>query len=371
MRANSARMDWRRINRALRGKQALRGMQAQPSWQALQSWLAQLPLALAGLTLGLASLAQLLQQTGSAPAWCCQLLTLSAALLWTLLLLKIVMAPRQYWLQLQDPLAGSIAPTAAMALAVLSQSIGHDGLRLSLWYLAIALHLSLLLIFIRARCRHWQFSTMQPAWFVPPVGILVAVVTCPTAAQLPVASGLLWFGASCFVLLLPLMLLRLLWLPLPVKPQQTTLAVLAAPASLTLVAYLSWCQLAGQAPALLWCVVLYSLALLLDLLVWVLLIPLLKQDFHAGFAALTFPLVIGSLASFKLTGAAASQPAFAALTKLSAPLLAWQICLAVLIVGYVALRFGPLLLPAVTPASLSKPAPATAALSANIHLTER
>lgn len=303
----------------------------------VRQFLTNVPLPLAGLTLGLASLAQATHQMQLLPVQLSLSLTLLAALLWLLLLGTLLTAPRRYWQQLQDPLAGSVAPTAAMALLVLSQSVPVPALRVALWYLGIGLHLTLLLIFIRARCRHWQLAEMLPSWFVPPVGILVAVVSCPGPAQLAVATVLLYFGVSAFVMLLPLMLYRLILLPAPAKAQQTSFAILAAPASLTLVAYLMFCQQQHSAPDLLLCIGLYTLALLLNLLVWLLLPGLLRQTFHPGFAALTFPLVISALASYKLTLLNIAQlPTLAACTDVIAQL---QLLLATLITLYVTSRF--------------------------------
>ena len=110
-------------------------------WPALQHRLSTVPLPLAGLTLGLASLAQAGSQTGLFPAPVTAGLSVLAAAFWLLLLLKVLSAPRSYWQQLQEPLAGSVAPTAAMALLVLSQSVTQPSIRLTLWYLGIVLHL--------------------------------------------------------------------------------------------------------------------------------------------------------------------------------------------------------------------------------------
>lgn len=321
-------------------------------WPQLQQRLATVPLPLAGLTLGLASLAQAGSQIGLLPALVTNGLSVLAAAFWLLLLLKVLSAPRSYWQQLQEPLAGSVAPTAAMALLVLSQSVTQPSIRLTLWYLGIVLHLSLLLVFIRARCRQWQLTDMLPSWFVPPVGILVAVVSCPGPDQLRLAHGLLLFGAGAFVLLLPLMLYRLILLPTPPTAQQSSLAILAAPASLTLVAYLVFCQLTQNTPDLLLCIALYALALLLDLLVWLLLPSLLRQTFHAGFAALTFPLVISALASHKLALLAWSTAAGVSISQMAQ----CQLLLAATVTTYVAIR----LLYRMT----------RQALSANIHLTD-
>lgn len=303
-------------------------------FQLLRQSLATLPVPLAGLTLGLASLAQLVQQISGSSGLLSLSLSLLAGALWLLLPLKLLADPKLCWQQLQDPLAGSVAPTMAMALLVLSQSTGGK-VRLVLWSAGVALHLLLLLIFLRARLRHWQLSQMLPSWFVPPVGILVAVVSAPARVPTPFAAGLFGFGALMFALLLPLMLYRLILLPAPAAAQQSTLAILAAPASLTLVAYLAYCHQLQQLPDLLLCAGLYMLAMLLNLLVWLLLVRLLRAPFHPGFAALTFPLVIGSLASLQFSQLCSQHAGLADLALVSHQLALGQLTLASLVLLYV------------------------------------
>ena len=74
------------------------------------------------------------------------------------------------------------------------------------------------------------------------MGIIVADVAYPGGPFASLATGLLWFGMACYGLMLPLMLYRLIFsheVPDAAKP---TIAILAAPASLSLAGYLTVSQ---------------------------------------------------------------------------------------------------------------------------------
>lgn len=76
---------------------------------------------------------------------------------------------------------------------------------------------------------------MVPSWFIPPVGIIVADVAFPgVPALLPFAQTLFVIGLVSYAILLPTMLYRLFFLPQVANAAKPTLAILAAPASLSL-----------------------------------------------------------------------------------------------------------------------------------------
>ncbi len=264
------------------------------------------PTAAAGLALGLASLGwcadQLFQQQG-------RLQIAAAVLAFPLLLavlLKFLCAPRLLQQELAHPVAGSLLPVMCMATLVQSAALQHPAAMPAtvLWWLALAGHLSLLAGFVRHRLAQFALSDLVPAWFIPPIGFVVAVLTAPASAPLWLLQTLAGAGLLAYLLMLPLMLYRLRrGSPLP-APQRPLLAILAAPGSLTLSGLLCLPLAAIPTPALL---LLSAVALTLTLRVWWQLPQLLRGSFNPAFAACTFPLVISATALLKLSGYLAQQ----------------------------------------------------------------
>ncbi|MGL4716020.1 MAG: TDT family transporter, partial [Aeromonas sp.] len=173
------------------------------------------------------------------------------------------------------------------------------------------------------------------SWFVPPVGIIVADVAFPGGQFAPLANGLLWFGLICYGLMLPLMIYRLIFsleVPDAAKP---TIAIMAAPASLSLAGYLT----VSQDPSLLLVAVLLGVALLMTVIIYLAFTKLLRLPFSPGYAAFTFPLVIGATALFKVAHLLESWPQAAHYVEQIRVLAYVELVVATVIVGYVALRY--------------------------------
>ena len=292
---------------------------------------------MAGLALGLASLGLSLEFLGvfhGRAQW------LGASLALGLLLVlasKFILHPQALRDDLAHPVIGSLLPTSAMAAMLVAKawSAFSPAAAQALWLLAVTAHLALLLSFIRHRLRGFRLDHLLPSWFVPPVGIIVAALTCPTPELLGLARLLLGFGLLSLSVLLPLMLYRLLFgaaLPDAAKP---TLAILAAPASLALAGYLQVC--AEPAPALL--AMLAPVAVCLTLSVWVVFLRLLRLPFSPGFSAFTFPMVIGAVAQFKLAQHLAARGGWTEEAAWIDILARVELAVACAIVAYVCLRY--------------------------------
>lgn len=254
-----------------------------------------IPTPIAALALGLASLSwcwsivaaiPLLQVSGA----------LCAGMLLCLLACKFLLAPKQLSAELANPIVGSVLPTAAMATMVISVALPSK-VAYWCWLLAVAVHLLLLGGFIWRQHKTFTLPRLIPGWFVPPIGLVTAVLTAPAAIPFAFISSIFWLGLVGYLLLLPLMIYRLLYkgaLPDAAKP---SLAVLAAPASLCLAAYLHF----NAEPSTLLLSVLLTLALLMTSIVYLALPRLLRLPFTPAFAAYTFPLVIGTTALFHVS----------------------------------------------------------------------
>ncbi|MGL5974045.1 MAG: TDT family transporter, partial [Aeromonas sobria] len=260
--------------------------------------LAAAPTPMAGLALGIASLGWCWENAGHFDGRMQLLGAAVAAVLLVILTFKFLVHPRLLLQDLAHPVVGSVVPTYAMGTMVVSKALGMIAPQAgeALWLFAVVVHLLFLATFIWHRAKEFEIHHMVPSWFVPPVGIIVADVAFPGGQFAALANGLLWFGIICYGLMLPLMLYRLIFsheVPDAAKP---TIAILAAPASLSLAGYLT----VSHEPSLLLVAVLLGIALLMTGIIYLAFIKLLRLPFSPGYAAFTFPLVIGATALFKV-----------------------------------------------------------------------
>ena len=259
--------------------------------------LEKVPTPMAGLALGISGLGWAVENALPLN----HILQISSAVLAAILLLfvaaKFIIYPQKLRQDLAHPVIGSVVPTFAMALMIISNSINYFNHLMAefLWLAAVIMHLLFLVVFIFHRINNFKMHHMLPSWFVPPVGIIVADVAFPGGHFLPLATTLLYFGLISYAILLPLMLYRIIFfdeIPNAAKP---TIAIFAAPASLSLAGYLT----ITPAPSPIVVMLLLGIAILMTVMVYFAFIKLFLLPFNAGFAAFTFPMAIGSTALFK------------------------------------------------------------------------
>ncbi|OXY80564.1 TDT family transporter [Oceanimonas doudoroffii] len=296
--------------------------------------LAAAPTPMAGLALGIASLGWCWENTGLFAGQGQALGAALAAVLLLILTAKFVLHPRLLAEDLAHPVVGSVVPTFAMATMVVSAALTGAAREL-LWLLATGLHGVFLLAFAWHRLRAFRLHHMVPSWFVPPVGIIVAAVASPGGELAPLAQGLMWFGLGCYGLLLPLMLYRLIFCTAVPDAAKPTIAILAAPASLSLAGYLT----VTEQPDPLLVAILLGVAVLMTALIYLALLHLLRLPFSPGYAAFTFPLVIGATALFKVAALAAGLGLDATTLARLEGLARLELMVATLMVAYVTLRY--------------------------------
>ncbi|MGF1719892.1 TDT family transporter [Vibrio kyushuensis] len=239
---------------------------------------------------------------------------------------------------LAHPVVGSVVPTFAMGVMVISNSLGHFYALAGdlLWLSAIALHVVFLVSFIYHRSREFKLHHMVPSWFVPPIGIIVADVSFSgNPMLLPIANGILLFGMVAYAIMLPIMLYRFMFtheIPDAAKP---TIAIMAAPASLSLAGYLT--VQASPSPVVI--SVLFGISILMTMLIYTAFFKLLRLPFSAGYAAFTFPIVISATALFKLTGWIKSTGMDVKYVTQVQYLAGFELLVATLVVSYVAIRY--------------------------------
>ncbi len=246
---------------------------------------------------------------------------------------KFLLHPLLVVKEMRHPVLGSILPTLAMGMMVVSRALSTRAPAIgeSVWLVAVALHLFFLAGFAWCQFRSFTFSSMVPSWFVPPVGIVTAALTSPGGAFAPFADMLLLFGATSFALLLPVMVYRLIFHTEIADAAKPTIAILAAPASLSLAGYLS----VEPKPSLILVAVLLGVAMLMTFVVYIGLFRLLRLPFSPGYAAFTFPLVISATALFKAMDLFAANPVTTGYAGLLRRMATGELIVAAFIVAYV------------------------------------
>lgn len=232
--------------------------------------------------------------------------SLVGGLMLALIATKFVLHPKDLWEDLQHPVVGSVVPTFAMGIMAVSNCIGKywGFLGDALWLFAVAIHLVFLVSFVYHRAQDFDLHHMVPSWFVPPIGIVVAnVAFSGNEALRPIANFTLFLGLVAYAILLPLMLYRLIFLASVHDAAKPTIAILAAPASLNLAGYLT----TSQQPSPVIIMVLFGIAILMTIVIYLSFLHLMKLPFSPGYAAFTFPMVIGATALFKASKWMATQ----------------------------------------------------------------
>jgi len=224
------------------------------------------------------------------------------------LLLRFLFYPQLFAENLREGDFGVVLPNISMTLMLMSHTLGlvNRGAADTLWVLAVATHIVFFSFFVYHRCRDFKLNDLVPSWFVPPVGIVIACLVVPSPFFLPLAHVLLCVGIISYLILQPIMLYRLSIGGVIEDMRKPSLAVLAAPASLTLAGYLTLVTHLNSLVVLF----LFSLSMLNIVSVYLLLFALSRLPFTPSCTAFTFPLAITAVAMYKMSGWIAIQPLF-------------------------------------------------------------
>lgn len=251
--------------------------------------------------------------------------------------LKFLFNPVILKQDLQHPVAGSVIPTLAMAMMLISNTVALYNFpiaQLFSWF-AIILHLFFLAAFVFYRSKNFHFKQILPSWFIPPIGLVLAIVTHPGGLPPFFANILLIMGLISYAILLPIVLYRLLFLGLLDNNQKPIIAILATPASLLLVGYLA----INNQPNYLLLITLLFVAILMTAYVYFAFIKLLRLPFSPAYSAFTFPLVVGAIALFKMSQFLLKEGVDAKWITLMTQLAYIELAIASLMVVYVMFRY--------------------------------
>lgn len=299
-----------------------------------------LPTPVAGLALGIGGLGMCLDLAFNAQGRLEIVTSTLALLLLIALCTRVALHPDTFKADLKHPVVGSVAPTFAMALMVVSHGISlhWSEVGTAVWLLAVLIHVYFLVAFIRYRRREFSLHHMVPSWFVPPVGIAVAAVAWSgdmSSWTYVIAWFCMAFALACYVVLMPLMFYRIMFRESIPVGAQPTIAILAAPASLTLAAYLK----VAITPLPLLVIIMLGLAITMTLIVYGAFIHLMRLPFSPGYAAFTFPMAIGATALYKVKAIFIKWNVPADMVQQIEMLARIELGVATIVISYVAIRF--------------------------------
>ena len=167
-----------------------------------------------------------------------------------------------------------------------------------MWVIGLGIHAVHLCIFLyRNVVKNFNLDTFVPSWFVTLNGIMVSTVVGGVMNEPLICTIIVYYGIAALVIAMPFMVVRLLKHPLA-DPLFHTKAIVLAPSSLCVVSYIN--ILSNPNPIVVY--VLYIVVFASILYVVCNLPKFFSFSFHPGFAGLTFPMAIGTVATNKVSG---------------------------------------------------------------------
>lgn len=212
--------------------------------------------------------------------------------------IKLVKHKTAFLNEYQNVIPASLYGTYSMLAMIIGSFLlpYNASLGKGLWLFGVAFHTIAILIFTyRNVIKNFKIETFAPSWFVTYNGIMVSIVVGGAMNEPTILRWILIYGIAVFFLIIPFMIRRLIVKPLPDMAYHTK-AILLAPSSLCTVSYLN----VIKDPNPMVVAILYGIVLI-TLISIVLSIPkFFSFNFHPGFAGTTFPMAIGTVASFRV-----------------------------------------------------------------------
>ena len=259
-----------------------------------------------GLTLALHAGSRVLEWVGPFSNIMLWVSLIVFAIITVFYLAKILIHPAAVMAEWHHPIRATFFPAASISLLLMAVCFlpENAGIANILWIVGAILQGFLTLSIIGRWIGHkpFEYSHINPAWFIPAVGNVVAPVA---GAQLGYheLSWLFFSGGLLFwIILLTLVMNRLIFhTPLPGK-LLPTLVIMIAPPAVGFIAYLS---LTGGIDTL--ARIMLNLGYVFALIVLTQIPRIMKLPFAMSFWALSFPIASLTIASFRYGALMKSQ----------------------------------------------------------------
>lgn len=250
------------------------------------------PLPMAGVMLGFASLGNLLQSYSEGLRNLCGLISF---ILLVLLVLKVIMFKDMIKEDMKNPIMASVAGTFSMGIILLSTYLKpyFGSGSIFIWYFGILLHIALIIYFTKTFILKFDLKKVFASYFIVYVGIVVASITAPAFNKQVLGEIIFWFGFISFLVLFFVITKRYITLKDVAEPARPLFCIFTAPLSLCLAGYIQ----SVQNKSIIFIYVMIAFATILYLYVIFSLKDLLKLKFYPSYAAFTFPFIISAIAA--------------------------------------------------------------------------
>ena len=212
---------------------------------------------------------------------------------------KFIVSTKHCIEEYKKPILCSLYGAFSMLLMILGSYFYDMGFYAGkvVWFIAVAIHIVHILVFTYLHVlRGVEIATFVPSWFVTYDGLLVSAVVGVSMNQNKLLTLIVWYGILIYAIILPFMVYRIIRHEMH-DTAYHTLAVVLAPPSLCVVGYLNVNK--DPNPFVLW--ILYG-AVLISLGFIIFKLPrFFSYQFNPGFAGMTFPMAIGTVASSKVS----------------------------------------------------------------------
>lgn len=254
----------------------------------ISSVIAKVPIPIAGVSLGVVSLGNLLPFL-PIRITCAAL----GCFLIALLVGRMIAFPVSVAKDFRNSIFASVSGTFFMAIMQLATYLHpySANAALVLWAGAIAGHIMLIFWFTFRYMRNLDLEEVFPTYFICYVGIIVASATSPVFGMQDMGMALFYFGFVCYIVLFVLITLRFFRHKVA-EPAKPLFCIYTAPASLSIVGYLA-CSPEPN-PLFVYLLLIFAQAFFVAVLVH--LPKFIKGGFYPSYAAMTFPFVITATA---------------------------------------------------------------------------
>ncbi|EGX28772.1 C4-dicarboxylate transporter/malic acid transport protein [Candidatus Arthromitus sp. SFB-mouse-SU] len=256
----------------------------------MKDFLSKIPVPIVAVSLGLASLGNLLKPSSKFLYAFCGILALIFLLL---MISKIIFCTPTFIEEFRMPVISSVFASFFMAVMVLTNYIADRFITFAfiIWVFSVIGHIILIIYFTIRRVYNFSLKDIFPTYFVTYVGIIVAAITSVPFKMQPVGKVIFVFGLAAYVVLFILITLRYIKheVHVSLKP---LFCIYTAPMSLAIAGY----SAVFEQKSLKFLFIAGCIAQLLYLIVLTQLPKLLRSQFYPSFAAFTFPFVITATA---------------------------------------------------------------------------
>ena len=262
--------------------------------QYMKIFLDKLPISIGGPILGIAAMGNLIHDFFPQSREVCGLLS---ALLFILVIAKLIKYPEIFKEDLKNPVLASIIATLSMAIMLISNFfypyIGYYP-AISLWVFAVLIHIGFVINYIIRFVLHFDITDYTAGSFVVFAGVQMIAISAPTFHQEFIGTIAFWFSFICVSLVFIAITYRYIKIPVP-EPTKPVIGVYAAPFSLCAVGYLS----SVTPNNIILVISFYIITKILYIMVLTKFIQYWQLPFYPTYAAYTFPIVINAVTTLQ------------------------------------------------------------------------